>query len=73
MVYITSTVIVSHVLLKSWLILTNLIALPTLVMCHHVNILDMVVQKMFVLEVFPAVRTDYTFLVITMDSSNVTL
>ena len=73
MVYITSTVIVSHVLLKSWLILTNLIALPTLVMCHHVDILDMAVQKMFVLEVFPAVRADYTFLVITMDSSNVTL
>ena len=73
MVYITSTVIVSHVLLKSWLILTNLFANSTLVMCHHVNILDMVVQKMFVLEVFPTVRTDYTFLVITMDSSNVTL
>ena len=54
--------IVIHVFLKSWLILTNLVAFSTLIICHHVNIFNMIAQTVFVFEAFPAVRADDIFL-----------
>ena len=64
--------IVFHVFLKSWLILTNLVAFSTLIVCYHVNSFDMISQTVFVFEAFPAVRADDIFL-ISMNSSNMTL
>ena len=64
--------IVSHVFIKSWLILAKLAAVSTLVICYHVNIFDMNAQIVFVFETFPAVRADDIFL-ISMNSSNMTL
>ena len=66
-----STVIVLHVLLKSWLILAYLAALFTLLICDNMNICDVILQIGFVFKVFPTVRADEIFL-ISMNPSNVT-
>ena len=69
---INSTMIVFHVFLKSWLILTNLAAFATLVICYHMNIFYMAAQTAFVFEVFSTVRADDIFQV-SMNPSNVAL
>ena len=72
-IYISdSTMIVFHVFLKSWFILTNLVAFSTLIVCYHVNIFDVAAQTAFVFEVFSTVSTDDFFLV-SVNPSNVTL
>ena len=65
-VRVNSAVIVFHVFLKGWLILTDLLTLSTFFICYCVDIVNMIAQTPFVFEMLSTVRA-YTLLLLCMN------